>query len=500
MKRLGWGLYNYIRGRLLTQYALGALLALGHIAGSASAQEALPDLSQGGVPLISATPSYATATPCYSLTPCDPVCPTWCDPVCRVPNFFGGFFGTGVGINGGAPTTLAYTGTGAEGGAFVDLVAPITVNGPGGPFVLNNNIPTPFAPNAINEQFMLGENTELTALVQGAFPGATFVDGGAEFFDITNANFFYNYLALSGLTANVNLPNPTGGGLVGRNRYFENGSPIPRDRVFFTYNHVGNYRGMAVPFNVNRYVLGGEKTFFDGNASLEIRVPFAGTADSDQIGNSTGIATATQFGNLGLLLKGVFFRRQGFLASAGFGVSIPTANDSRAFVAGSPFATIDNRTTLLQPIIGCVWAPNDKFYAQSGLQFDFDPTGNPVTALNTTGSLSQIGVLNSQSFSYLDNAIGYWLYENRGSDGLTGVALQSELQYYQSYGSVDRVSNGVISVSDTNGGLNVLNGTTGLIFRFAERANLAVGASYPLGGDRFYDWALQTQFNYQFGR
>lgn len=155
---------------------------------------------------------------------------------------------------------------------------------------------------------------------------------------------------------------------------------------------------------------------------------------------------------------------------------------------------------LLQPIVGCVRAPNDRFYAQSGLQFDLDPFGNPVQEANGVGGMNQIGRLNDQSYSYFDNCVGYWLYENRNSETLTGIALQSELHYYQSFGGVDRVSNGVISLSDVNSNLSVLNGTTGAIFRIAERAVLSFGVSYPLGGDRLYDWSLQTQFNYYYGR
>ena len=499
MKPLRWELFSRIKRRLITRCALAGTLAVTGM-GTAlpvRAQDPVPNFASStevappAVPFLETTPQSAGT--CF-----DPIAPCWVPPVCRVPNFFGDYFGVGIRATGAPPSTLSYTGFGVEGGGFEDLVSPLLVNGPGGPFVLNNNIETP--DNNDFPLFDLEENPELTALVRAQFPTATFIEGGGEYLTFEFAAFFYDYLLSSGLTAAVNLPNPSGGGLVGRNRYFENGSPIPRDRVFFTYNHVGGYRGLNVPFDVNRYVLGGEKTFWNGMASLEMRVPFAGTASSDQFANSPGTVTATEFGNIGLLLKGLFISTPTFMASVGLGVSLPTAESARVMMGNTPFIVTQNRTTLIQPIIGCAWAPNDRFYAQSGLQFDLDPYGNPVSAANGFGGMSRIGNLNDQKYAYFDNAVGYWLYSNQGSETLTGVALQSELHYYNSFGGADSVSNGLLTVTDVNSGLNVLNGTTGMIFRFAERANLAVGVSYPLGGDRYYDWSLQTQLNYQFGR
>jgi hypothetical protein len=505
MKRSRWSFAQWNPRWLAQTGLLSAAFAFSQTAcpARAHAEDALSrifatvsDTSQPSFQLTSVAEDLA-CSPIAPFTACaDPCAPCWCDPVCRVPNFFGDYFGVASTVNTRTlPRPLQYTGTGAEGDGFSIIVAPLTVNGPGGPFQLNDDIPINNIPD-----FTLDENPELSAQVVTVFPGATFINGaGTVDFQTDIADFFYNYLDAGGSVA-VNLPNPSGGGLVGRNRYFENGSPIPHDRLYFTYTRVGDVLGLATPFDVNRYLFGAEKTFFNGLASVDLRVPFAGTADSDQIGGTLGTATATEFGNVGVLLKGMLYRTPNFVATAGLGLSLPTASDSRMLVAGSPIVEIENRAIILQPVVGAVWAPNDRFYAQSGLQFDFDSQGNPVNWAGGPGGLSQIGVLNDQDYLYFDNAVGYWLYANHSGCGLTGLGVQSELHYAQSFGSVDQVGNVLVNVADANSSLDVLNGTSGLIFRFAEQTNVSLGVSYPLAGDRYYDWAAQLQVNYQFGR
>jgi hypothetical protein len=436
-----------------------------------------------------------------------PIAPAWCDPVSRVPNFFGSFVGRGARAcrNTFTSQTLTFTG-GGEGVVIGNTIRigptffgydPPTVSGPGGPYTLTTDV----TGTGANPTFVANENAELTALVRGNFPGASFVNGTITFRapgDFDFYDFLFNYLFTTGQNICVNLPNPAGGGLVGRNRYFDNGSPQPRDRVYFFYNHVGNFQGLGTPFDINRYVLGIEKTFLQGDFSIEVRIPFAGTANSDQVGGQALAVDQAEFGNLGLVLKGVAYRSPTFLASVGFGVSLPTADDSRLFVANTPVVAIQNRTCLLQPMVGFIWAPGERFYSQLGLQFDFDPTGNPVQALNAAGGLSRIGTLRDQAYSFLSGAAGWWVYQN-DTRALSGIALQGELHYDRSFGRVDSVQSGPVTVSDLTSRINALTASVGTIFQFGERTNLSVGVSLPLSGERLYDWNLIAQLNYQFG-
>src|SRR5437763_15931806 len=81
-----------------------------------------------------------------------------------------------------------------------------------------------------------------------------------------------------------------GGSRIGK--ISENDSPIPRDRIFFSYNHYQNvFQISETPINppappiirqqpLDRYTLGAEKTFLDGWTSVEVRMPLMGTLNS----------------------------------------------------------------------------------------------------------------------------------------------------------------------------------------------------------------------------
>ena len=228
-------------------------------------------------------------------------------------------------------------------------------------------------------------------------------------------------------------------------------------------------------------------------------LPFAGTTNSDQVVGQDLAVDHCQFGNLGLAFKSVLYRTPNFIATIGMGFSFPTASDSRMLLGDTPIAVIQNRTCILQPMLGVAWAPNDRFYTQLGLQFDIDPSGNPVHVLDGNGGLTRAGVLHDQTYAFLKAATGYWIYQNDGGR-LSAIALQGELDYDRSFGSHDPVVNGPITVSDLTSRINVLNGNAGAIFQFGERTRLSVGLGFPLAGDHLYHWNLTCQLNYQFGR
>jgi hypothetical protein len=510
---LGTALGLSYQGSTLWAQSVPAPVAVAHPAASLPENTSPPAGAPSGAGLLGSDPMAPNwlapinggAAPC-----CDPIAPAWCDPISRVPDFFGGFMGGGIRASRNTLTTqttttsrpLTFTGSGAEGGGFRNLVPPyVGPTGPGGPYsltapipILDLNFPT----------FRLGQNPEFTPQVTAKFPGATFVSGGGTFRDAEIADFFYNYLfttthtTTTGQNISVNLPNPAGGGLVGRNDYFDNGSAVPQDRVYFFYNHVESFQGLERGFDVNRYVFGFEKTFLDQRFSVECRVPFAGTADSDQGGGDGMAVNQTEFGNVGLAVKGVVYRTPNFLVSLGLGFSLPTASDSRLFVGDVPVIVVQNRTCLLQPLLGVAWAPNDRFYSQAGVQFDFDPSGNPVQVLSPNGTLSRVGVLNDQTYAQVNAAAGYWAYQNKTAF-LSGIALQGELHYDSSFGRRDTVQDGINSISDLSSGINALTGSTGAIVRFGERSNLSIGVSFPLAGDRLYDWNVIAQVNFRFG-
>lgn len=421
------------------------------------------------------------------------------DPIDNVPNFLGHFYGRGIGgsqrVNTLTTETFTFTGRASDTAGIppnVIFFSP-TINGPGGPYAISSNVTGKVSvpPNAI-----LDQNTELTGLIQAKIPGATFANGIGN---SSNGTVLFNYLRTLGadFTVVAGLPNPSGGGLVGRNNYFDNGSPIPQDRVYFFYNHVGSYQGLGTPFDINRYVFGFEKTFLDGIFSLELRLPFAGTASSDQVAGESLLVNHPEFGNIGIVLKSALYRTPNLLICAGLGISVPTADSSRMLVNGQTVIEIQNQAVLLQPIFGVAWAPSDRVYGQLGVQFDFDPSTNPVYTIDTSGNPYRAGALRDYSFAYVGGAAGWWAYRNDTAT-LTGIALQGELHFDAAMGPQHVVRDGNIVVADfTN--RTLFTGTAGFIAAFGPRAYLSLGVNFPLTGDRLYDWNLIAQLNYRFG-
>ena len=507
--------------RLLREFAIGLALSACSFGRTASAQQpAMPPQPQGvAAPGAVVVPPLRITGPLCGIADCSidsadvdrRTMPTNCDPVSRVPNFFGDFVARPSralvdqpAVSTTMTNTLTFVGRGVDvaGGIGPNtFYAPLLFAGPGGPYLITTNVTGTGVPPPPQTISILDENAQLTAKIDAKFPGATFASGTGLLqppFAVSYEYFQTMTQTVPGLVAVVNLANPSGGGLVGRNKYFDDGSPLPQDRVFFDYSHVGDFKVLNTSIDINRYVFGVEKTFLNGFGSIEVLVPFAGTANSDQNGGPGMAVDNTEFGNVGLLLKGTLFRNANWAVTAGVGVSMPTADDSRILFAGQPVLEIRNRAWLLQPILGAVWAPNDRFYAQLGLQFDFDANGNPVYVRSPGDEFSQSGVLTDQTYLYASGAIGYWLYQC-DTGFMRGVSLQGELHYDRTLGTRDVVQTGSVLVADMNSSIDVLNATTGVNFVLGDRSTSALGVSFPLAGDRLYDWNLMAQLNFRFG-
>jgi hypothetical protein len=366
----------------------------------------------------------------------------------------------------------------------------------------------------------LRENLLFTQAVQSLFPGATFVSGSGLYtltnqpgtavppirppgpFDFFQNVFVYSVPNANGQTIGVLVSNPAGGGLVGRNRYFENGSAVPRDRVYFYYSGVSDFSTPGRAFNINRYTLGGEMTFLSGRGSIEARLPMAGTLNSDQSvfgGPSTG---NYELGNLGVLAKVAVVATPRFVLTTGFGLSTPTADDSRVRGAnGQTTLEVANQTALLQPIVGFAWVPTEELFFQGGAQLDIDPSGNTVYAQQTAGgNLNKSGVLTDQTYGYLHGGVGYTVYRGANPTSyLSAVSLLGELHYSQAMGRRDFVQTGLYRVGDINSSINALNATLGVNCLLSNRASLSAGLVMPWGGTKMYDWAAQAQLNWRFG-
>ncbi len=300
-----------------------------------------------------------------------------------------------------------------------------------------------------------------------------------------------------GPVAAVNINNPTNGGGVGRTLIAEDSSPLPRDRFIFNYDFFNNVPLTVAGWDVNRFTFGFEKTFFQERASFELRIPFASTLDSGFIIGSP--SDTGEFGNLRLSLKGLFYKSNSFNSSAGLALSIPTGNDTRVFLPnGTELAKIDNEAFLITPFLAGLWTPNDRFFAQGWLAFDFDAAGNTTYANVNQQGLIRVGELDSQVLMQLDFQAGYWLCR-RGNQGpvLRGFAPFVELHYNTSLNDSDIIRFNGFVIGDTLNEYEELNVTTGCVAQIGDNLNLSLGLVFPLleSPDRSFDYQLGFRAN-----
>jgi hypothetical protein len=304
----------------------------------------------------------------------------------------------------------------------------------------------------------------------------------------------------------------------------ENDSPIPVDRVFVNYNYFNNVNGSfdaatGAPIgriDVHRQLFGVEKTFFNGDASVELRVP---VDQLDAMGGSVpGLGGSfTDFGDLTVLLKGVLLRnnKTGNVLSAGLGITMPTGPSTFAGVPpfgntivipappppppppqppstffapahtvtvnGSQFSsnsTIDpgfvsDHNVLLHPIIGGLYNVGNA-YVQATSALDIPLGPNDVTLM------------------YNDFAVGYYLYRDRTSDRiLTAVIPTFEVH-------VNTPLNHRGSMNGNLGTPDWVDLTAGTIVEFCRRSTISAGVCAPVTGAKPFDVEGIVQLNFRF--
>ncbi len=245
--------------------------------------------------------------------------------------------------------------------------------------------------------------------------GLDSLSGGEDF----DALYFFDYV----VRFDTGLVDAASGG-VGRTKIAEGGTVIPQDRVFMRYNYVDavNYmdgRGLGL----NRFTPGFERAFLDGLASFELRAPFASrTVSTSTFDGVSGFTNDrdVRFGNLTLYGKLLLIERERTAISGGLGIALPTAQDIRVQnLNGTPLMEVANEAVRLQPFLGALLTPSERWYAHGFAQFDAAASGNLVS-LDTTGhGLQGVGRLTDANQFYLSSGVGYWLYRDNSISFLT---------------------------------------------------------------------------------
>lgn len=209
-----------------------------------------------------------------------------------------------------------------------------------------------------------------------------------------------------GGVTDVELGHPTLG--CSRLNISEGNTPLPTDRVYFSYRHFENAslaRAFAnvEQFNIDRFTVAGERTFFDGMLSTEIRVPLESRLTSDIRTNIVQFDPPTlpaftpgiepfiggrevELANMSMIFKALLIERRDFALSAGLGVTLPTAQDVTYDATFDTFVgdgvTVDalhvaqikavasNETIYLAPYLAWLSQPTKKFFHQGFLQVE----------------------------------------------------------------------------------------------------------------------------------
>ncbi len=214
------------------------------------------------------------------------------------------------------------------------------------------------------------------------------------------------------ITADISHPSLT----CSRLNVAENNTALPVDRFYYSYRHFENSNGVRAfqyseKFNLDVHTLGTERTFWDGMASVEVRVPIEHRLRSDilsLISPADGVVdviTGSQdyevgLGNLAFITKMLMIERERFALSAGLGLTVPTARDVTydigvrdtiifpiaPGVTGETLSTFSNvysnETVYLSPFMAWLYVPDSRWYHQGFLQVEV--AANPST-LRTDG-------------------------------------------------------------------------------------------------------------------
>lgn len=281
--------------------------------------------------------------------------------------------------------------------------------------------------------------------------------------------------------------------LAGGDRRFkisENVSPAPQDRVYFNYNHFHNavVDANEVSQSVDRFTFGMERSFLNGLASIETRLPFAGTVNSTQVVGALD-TEATELGNIAFGLKMNLLSGRDWLLSGGTTLTIPTGDEYELFNGGVRQLLVENDAVHMAPFLGVLARPDQRWFAQGFLQADFDLNGNDVF----TDANGFEGVFQDQNLFFVDASVGRWLRRvNDPRTRLSGLAAIAELHYTTTMNDTDNVA----GVSNPFNRVSIMNATGALHFQFS-RAALRVGAAAPVIDDdiRLYDTEILVQYN-----
>jgi hypothetical protein len=260
----------------------------------------------------------------------------------------------------------------------------------------------------------------------------------------------------------------------------EDENPRPQDRVFVDFNF---YDDVAHEFNerfntgfhdiqVYRETFGVEKTFLDGAASVELRVPLnSAHIEDDRPGENP---SDTDIGDLTVVFKAAPWidPQTGNVLSGGLAVTAPTGP---SHFANSP-AFPGIRDTILVPFVGGIWR-SDRFYSQMFLSMDIPSDERDVTIFHT------------------DVQVGYFLMTRNDPDAF----LTSVVPVFEVHVNDPLNHRGVFTLTDPFGTDDAVVLTPGLHFGLANNVALGTAVAIPVTGPKPFEIEAIVQLDWFFG-
>jgi hypothetical protein len=246
----------------------------------------------------------------------------------------------------------------------------------------------------------------------------------------------------------------------------DNDNPRPQDRVYGGYNFYENIGTGLNPglggVNLQRQMVGFEKTFLDGDASFGMRLPFVQQYGPPGVGGSNDIGDLTLIWKYAIVNN----RETGDLWSAGLLITTPTGTGAGTLWDGSTAP----HSVLFQPWTGFV-RTFDRAYVQGITSLVVPTDGRDPTLWNNS------------------IAAGYYVYRNSANAWLTAIVPTAEIHVRTPL--TDRNPAGMVFLQDQ------LNLTGGVHFRF-NRAVLSAAVNVPVVGPRPWSVEAMTFFNFYF--
>jgi hypothetical protein len=280
-----------------------------------------------------------------------------------------------------------------------------------------------------------------------------------------------------------------------------NNSALLRNRFYTIFDHssgafsLGSQPPVGSPTSttaaLDRVVVGAEHVFWEGRASIEVRLPIS--SDRDYSFDRLSLQSDGVIGNVGLVTKVQLAKSPTWALAGGIASQIPTAQGVSGQFGGRSFQ-VDSNVYCVSPFLALTAAPNSDWFYNGFAQVDFALGDSSVKAFGQSRSYDDPTLLR------LNAGGGRWFFR-RNHGLLRGMAGMCELHYTTALDDSNDVTligtGAAVTLGSTAGrSLDVLNLTSGLHLEFQGGSNARVAASVPLNnGQRFSDATLMVQFN-----